>query len=240
MQLLLNLAHVNAGMAKSVAEKNKNTIILRLISAIILAPAVLWVVFMGGMAFELMITLAAVVLVYEWTKMVGRSFWWLVLGGVYISAAIFALWWLREGSEDGLFYFVWLLVVVWATDIGGYLFGMTIGGPKLAPAISPNKTWSGFIGGILLAVIGGYAVVVYFSDQAQISNLASVIALGLGISIVSQLGDLFESKIKRRFGVKDSGNIIPGHGGLFDRVDGLMAASIAMALLNRFAGGGAI
>jgi len=223
-----------------VAEKNKNTIILRIISAIVLAPAVLWVVFVGGVAFEIMVALAAMVLVYEWTKMVGRNFWWLVLGGVYISAAIFAIWWLREGNESGLFYFVWILVVVWATDIGGYVFGMTIGGPKLAPSISPNKTWSGFIGGISLATIGGYSVVMYFSDQAQISNIAPVIALGVGMSIVSQLGDLFESKIKRRFGVKDSGNAIPGHGGLFDRVDGLMAASIAMALLNSMVGGGII
>jgi len=223
-----------------VAEKNKNTIILRIISAIVLAPAVLWVVFVGGVAFEIMVALAAMVLVYEWTKMVGRNFWWLVLGGVYISAAIFAIWWLREGNESGLFYFVWILVVVWATDIGGYVFGMTIGGPKLAPSISPNKTWSGFIGGISLATIGGYSVVMYFSDQAQISNIAPVIALGVGMSIVSQLGDLFESKIKRRFGVKDSGNAIPGHGGLFDRVDGLMAASIVMALLNSMVGGGII
>ena len=222
------------------AEKNKNTIILRVISAIVLAPAVLWVVFVGGVAFEIMVTLAAMVLVYEWTKMVGRNFWWLVLGGVYISAAIFAIWWLREGNESGLFYFVWLLVVVWATDIGGYVFGMTIGGPKLAPSISPNKTWSGFIGGILLAAIGGYSVVMYFFDQSQASNLASAIALGVGMSIVSQLGDLFESKIKRRFGVKDSGNVIPGHGGLFDRIDGLMAASIVMALLNSMVGGGII
>jgi len=223
-----------------VAEKNKNTIILRIISAIVLAPAVLWVVFVGGVAFELMVALVAMVLVYEWAKMVGRNFWWLVLGGVYISAAIFAIWWLREGNESGLFYFVWLLVVVWATDIGGYIFGMTIGGPKLAPSISPNKTWSGFIGGILLAAIGGYSVVMYFSDQAQISNLALVISLGVGMSVVSQLGDLFESKIKRRFGVKDSGNVIPGHGGLFDRIDGLMAASIAMVLLNGWVGGGII
>ncbi|MDH5488835.1 MAG: phosphatidate cytidylyltransferase [Rhodospirillaceae bacterium] len=222
------------------AEKNKNTIILRIISAIVLAPAVLWVVFVGGVAFELMVALVAMVLVYEWAKMVGRNFWWLVLGGVYISAAIFAIWWLREGNESGLFYFVWLLVVVWATDIGGYIFGMTIGGPKLAPSISPNKTWSGFIGGILLAAIGGYSVVMYFSDQAQISNLALVISLGVGMSVVSQLGDLFESKIKRRFGVKDSGNVIPGHGGLFDRIDGLMAASIAMVLLNGWVGGGII
>lgn len=227
---------VNAGMAKLVAEKNKNTIILRIISALVLAPVVLWVVFIGGRAFELMVALAAMVLVYEWTKMVGRNFLWLLLGGVYISAAIYAIWWMREGSESGLYHFVWLLVVVWATDIGGYVFGITIGGPKLAPAISPNKTWSGFIGGVLLAVIAGYAVPIFFADQEISPNIYTVVFFGAGISVVSQLGDLFESKVKRRFGVKDSGNAIPGHGGLFDRVDGLMAASIGMALLNKTLG----
>ena len=227
---------VNAGMAKLVAEKNKNTIILRIISALVLAPVVLWVVFIGGIAFELMVALAAMVLVYEWTKMVGRNFLWLLLGGVYISAAIYAIWWMREGSESGLYHFVWLLVVVWATDIGGYVFGITIGGPKLAPAISPNKTWSGFIGGVLLAVVAGYAVPIFFADQEISPNIYTVVFFGAGISVVSQLGDLFESKVKRRFGVKDSGNAIPGHGGLFDRVDGLMAASIGMALLNKTLG----
>jgi len=231
---------VNADMAKLVAEKNKNTIILRIVSAVVLAPAVLWVVFMGGMAFEMMVALAAIILVYEWTKMVGRNFWWLVLGGVYISAAIFAIWWLREENDSGLYHFVWLLVVVWATDIGGYIFGMTLGGPKLAPAISPNKTWSGFIGGILLAVVGAYSVATFFAEQAQMLNFVSVIILAAGISVVSQLGDLFESKVKRRFGVKDSGSAIPGHGGLFDRVDGLMAASIGLALFNQIVGGGVL
>ena len=226
-----------AGMARFVAEKTKNTIVLRIISAVILAPVVLWVVFTGGIVFELMIALAAMILVYEWTKMVGRSQLWILLGGVYIAAAIFALWWLREGSDQGLFHFVWLLAVVWSTDIGGYFFGRTLGGPKLAPSISPNKTWSGFVGGVVLAVIAGFYVPVFFNQQQELPGSMTIIGISAGISVISQLGDLFESMVKRRFGVKDSGNVIPGHGGLFDRVDGLMSASIALALLNlAFAG----
>lgn len=226
-----------ADMAKFVAEKTKNTIVLRIISAAVLAPLVLWVVFTGGIIFELMVTLAAMILVYEWTKMVGRNQIWIMLGGIYIGAAVFALWWLREGSEQGLFHFVWLLAVVWSTDIGGYLFGLTLGGPKLAPSISPNKTWSGFVGGVVLAIIAGFYVPVFFDQQQELPSSMSIIGIGAGISVVSQLGDLFESMVKRRFGVKDSGNVIPGHGGLFDRIDGLMSASIALVLLNfAFAG----
>lgn len=214
------------------AEKSKNSIMTRIASAVVLAPLVLWVVYEGGLAFELLIALAAMTLVYEWTRMVGRKQLWLVLGGVYIASAVFALWWLREGSEQGLFYFFWLLAVVWLTDIGGYMFGLTIGGPKLAPAISPKKTWSGFAGGVTLAMGGGYLVQYIFSQSTENTNFIAGIGLSAGISVVSQLGDLLESMVKRRFGVKDSGNVIPGHGGLFDRVDGLLAAAIVLVLIN--------
>lgn len=214
------------------AEKSKNSIMTRIASAVVLAPLVLWVVYEGGLAFELLIALAAMTLVYEWTRMVGRKQLWLVLGGVYIASAVFALWWLREGSEQGLFYFFWLLAVVWLTDIGGYMFGLTIGGPKLAPAISPKKTWSGFVGGVTLAMGGGYLVQYIFSQSTENTNFIAGIGLSAGISVVSQLGDLLESMVKRRFGVKDSGNVIPGHGGLFDRVDGLLAAAIVLVLIN--------
>ncbi|HEY9163610.1 MAG TPA: phosphatidate cytidylyltransferase, partial [Magnetovibrio sp.] len=120
------------------------------------------------------------------------------------------------------------LAVVWGADTGGFVFGMSLRGPKLAPSISPNKTWSGFIGGTLVAALGGWAVVAYMKGDASMQVLLYSAAIG----VVSQVGDLFESWIKRRFGIKDSGAIIPGHGGLFDRVDGLVAAALAAALLN--------
>jgi len=116
---------------------------------------------------------------------------------------------------------------VWATDIFAYFVGRAIGGPKLAPRISPGKTWSGAIGGAVAAIIAGTAVVWSFfsADDLRIPVLALV------LSVCSQIGDLFESFIKRRFGVKDSSHLIPGHGGVMDRVDGLIFACFAAFLL---------
>jgi len=117
---------------------------------------------------------------------------------------------------------------VWSTDIGGYVAGRTIGGPKLAPRISPNKTWSGFAGAIVGAVIFGGLVALLFG--AEMPLLAGAFA-GV-LAIVAQMGDLFESAIKRKFGVKDSGRLIPGHGGMLDRVDGLIAAAPVLAVFH--------
>ncbi len=121
---------------------------------------------------------------------------------------------------------LWLFAVVWATDIGGYLAGKSIGGPKLAPSISPNKTWAGFFGGTLLAAAAAAAFVPFAGGAAL--RLAG---FGILVSLASQAGDLLESAVKRHFAVKDSGSIIPGHGGIFDRLDGLLAAAPLLALL---------
>lgn len=138
---------------------------------------------------------------------------------------------LRMGGESGLAAIIFLFAVVWSTDCMAYVVGRLIGGRKLAPSISPGKTWSGAIGGALFAVIFGwlaaYLVGVHIGPAILIGALI--------LSIVSQIGDLFESAIKRRFGVKDSSNLIPGHGGVMDRVDGLVFAGFAlyiMAILN--------
>lgn len=128
----------------------------------------------------------------------------------------------------------WVLVVVWATDIGAYFAGRLIGGPKLAPAISPNKTWSGALGGSLAAILSAVALA---SALGISSSLLSVL-LALGLSIVSQIGDLAESRFKRVHGVKDSGTWMPGHGGVMDRVDGLWAATPLAALFCAALGGG--
>ncbi len=129
---------------------------------------------------------------------------------------------------------IWVLAVVWGTDVGGYVAGRLIGGPKLAPKISPNKTWSGAAGSITAAALGG-TVVIYWAG-ADWSWLALVLALAL--SVVSQFGDLAESRFKRWHGVKDSGTWVPGHGGVMDRIDGLWAASpIAAVMCSVFEGG---
>lgn len=201
---------------------------LRIISAAVLAPAVLAVVYFGGWPFNALVGLMALILASEWARMVGRRIPWMALGVVYIALTCWAMWRLRLDPEWGRMTLFWLLAVVWGADTGGFMFGMTLRGPKLAPAISPNKTWSGFIGGTLAAAAGGWAVVAFMKGGAGLE----IALFSAAIGVVSQAGDLFESWIKRRFGVKDSGAIIPGHGGLFDRVDGLVAAALAAALIN--------
>ncbi|MGL4406490.1 MAG: phosphatidate cytidylyltransferase, partial [Notoacmeibacter sp.] len=130
---------------------------------------------------------------------------------------------LRNGNQ-GFDAIILLFAIVWASDIGAYFVGRKIGGPKLAPKISPGKTRSGAIGGIIVSMIA--AGIVAAVTQNLIWSVAVFVAAF--VSIISQIGDLFESYLKRRFGVKDSGSIMPGHGGLFDRVDGLMPAAIVL------------
>ena len=162
-----------------------------------------------------------------WVLLRGGT-WWLPGGIVYAGLTGVSLSAIRGDSDIGLVAMVFIFAVVWATDILAYFTGRAIGGPKLAPAISPGKTWSGAIGGAISGVVAGVAVYLsYFPlDEARIAVLA------LALSIASQLGDLFESYIKRRFGVKDSSKLIPGHGGVMDRVDGLVFACFAALLIS--------
>jgi phosphatidate cytidylyltransferase len=155
---------------------------------------------------------------------------WYALGVVYISLACLALLWLRQQPEIGRTVVYWLVGLVWATDIGAFVVGRAVGGPRLTPRISPNKTWAGLGGGALCAALVG-AAVGFLVDSADPVALA---ILSLALAIVSQAGDLFESSLKRRVGVKDASGLIPGHGGLLDRVDGLMAASLAVAFVVWF------
>ncbi len=156
------------------------------------------------------------------------------LGGVlYVGLSCLAIVWLRADPAAGRDALLWVLALVWATDIAAYVAGRRLGGPKLAPAISPGKTWSGLAGGVLAAAAVGAAAGLWLSPEGRPGVLAGVSA---GLAVIEQMGDLFESAVKRRFGVKDSSAIIPGHGGFLDRVDGLMAVCVAVAALT-LAGG---
>ena len=149
---------------------------------------------------------------------------WIAAGSLYIGLPAFALAWIR--ADAGWEMVLWLLVVVWATDVFAYVFGRAVGGPHLWPRISPNKTWAGLIGGVgCAALLGGLA------GQALGAPGGTAAGLALALGLVSQAGDLFESAFKRRFRVKDSGDLIPGHGGLLDRADGLAAAAPLLALI---------
>ena len=228
-----NIKHANAGTVLSVSSSFKQTLKLRLLSAFVLAPLVLAAVYMGDWLYIALIGLMGLILVSEWANMVERRTPWMIWGTVYIALAVWSLWALRQDPEMGRLTIFWLLAVVWGADTGGYAFGITFGGPKLAPRISPNKTWSGFLGGTLTAALAGWGVVSYFRPEVALNGAGlSVLLIGAALAVVSQMGDLLESSVKRRFDVKDSGNIIPGHGGVFDRVDGLVAAAIALAFVT--------
>jgi phosphatidate cytidylyltransferase len=151
---------------------------------------------------------------------------WRVAGAFYIGACCIALTWLRTEPALGFETVAWLLATVWAVDIGAYICGRLIGGPRLVPAISPNKTISGLLGGMASAGAVGVAAAVFFDHQSIVPLAVASVALGF----VAQTGDVAESWIKRRHGIKDSSHIIPGHGGVLDRVDGLLAAAAVTAL----------
>jgi phosphatidate cytidylyltransferase len=153
---------------------------------------------------------------------------WLGGGTIYAAVMAISLVAIRYDVLYGLVGVIFVLAVVWATDIAAYIAGRIIGGPKLWPAVSPKKTWAGAIGGLVAAVAAGLAVAAIAGERPGF-----VIALiGLVLSIACQVGDLFESAVKRRFGVKDAGRLIPGHGGLLDRVDGLTFAAPVAALIG--------
>ncbi|MBC2777851.1 phosphatidate cytidylyltransferase [Parasphingopyxis marina] len=142
-------------------------------------------------------------------------------GFLYIGLGSLAIVFLRE--QGGLVLTLWALAVVWATDIGAYFSGKSIGGPKLAPALSPNKTWAGLIGGMISAVLVS-AIFAWFGSIPM-----AFVPFAAGLAVLAQLGDLYESWLKRRADVKDSSNLFPGHGGALDRLDGLLPVAICVA-----------
>ncbi|MGQ9371405.1 phosphatidate cytidylyltransferase [Azospirillum sp. A39] len=176
--------------------------------------------------------LAAFALAGVVTATVGMGRWLSGFGVPYVAAGVIALDWLRDSPLAGLGLFLFALLTVWATDIGAYAAGRSIGGPKLAPRISPKKTWAGLAGGILASALAGLAVAL------AVGAADPLLALVVGgcSAVVAQAGDLFESGVKRRFDVKDSGQLIPGHGGLLDRIDGLLVAAPVLALFHATVG----
>jgi phosphatidate cytidylyltransferase len=157
---------------------------------------------------------------------------WAAAGFLYAAAAQVASVLVRLDQAKGLSALILVLLVVWATDIGGYFAGRAIGGPKLWRRVSPKKTWAGAIGGFVASLL----VAIGFS-ASDLGKTLPLVILAAMLSVAAQLGDLFESAIKRRFGVKDSGHIIPGHGGVMDRLDGFVAAIMLAAIFGVLRGG---
>jgi len=253
----------------------------RIASALVMVPVALAIVWYGGPWIAGLAALAAAVMAWEWSRLVGRAssltdslllagiaaipvllgayiaIWfgllvglagillqhrlagsrnaapiWTAAGLAWIIGPCIGFVWLRS-EPAGTATMFWLLAVVWAIDTAAYIAGKTIGGPKLAPRISPKKTWAGLIGGLLAAILVGLAAaLIVGSDKIwQIALLSGALA------IVEQIGDMAESFAKRRFGAKDSGSLIPGHGGLLDRLDGMLAVVVAVVILSLVTGG---
>ena len=249
---------------------------LRIASAVVLVPAVLWAVMVGwNWPYLVLISIGVAVLAIEWGGMSAPrapvrvaaavtaavlapvflmfrdqpAYAWVAMvvgsvaaalvargvaerpadaafGVVYLAPAAICLAWLRS-THQGPWWTLMLLLVTWAADIGAFAVGSAFKGPRLWPRFSPNKTWSGFIGGLIAAMATGTLMAALSAFQL---NLLAAGLIGLVVGLATMAGDLWESALKRRFGVKDSGDLIPGHGGLLDRVDGLMFAVVVMAL----------
>jgi phosphatidate cytidylyltransferase len=158
---------------------------------------------------------------------------WLASGALWIALPCVLFLWLARIDDAGRAILLWILAVVWATDIGAFAFGKQIGGPLLAPRWSPRKTWAGLLGGAGCAALVGLGT----ARLLDLPSALPLVLLSAGLAIVGQFGDLAESAAKRRFGGKDSSDLIPGHGGLLDRLDGLLAVIVAAALLTLIGGG---
>jgi phosphatidate cytidylyltransferase len=178
----------------------------------------------GGTVFAIFVAAIATAMFYEWTRIVrGWGASWYASGFVYALVPALALLWIRERDAHGLYLLLWAFIVTWSTDIGAYFAGRRFGRRKLAPAISPGKTVEGLYGGVAAAAVLGGAWALATGLGVALLALAPVLA------VAAQGGDLFESSMKRRAGVKDSGAWLPGHGGVLDRLDGLVPVAVLTA-----------
>lgn len=257
-----------------------NNLLLRVISAAVLAPVALVAAYLGGLPFAVFWGVAALVVLWEWmTLVVGPNYrvlvascaaaiavadflaWlgkpvtalfviglgalagaifapgerrlWVVAGTGYAGGMVLAPVFLRADSGFGFALILLLFAIVWTTDVVGYFAGRAFGGPKLWPAISPKKTWSGAVCG----TVGAIVIAVFVAWQFGLFDRIATIAVALLLSVVAQAGDLFESWVKRRFNAKDSSHIIPGHGGVMDRLDGFWAAAVVGCVVGVLRGG---
>ena len=202
-----------------------NELLVRTVTALVLIGAALAAAVKGGNVFAFVAAAAATGMFFEWTRIVrGWGAGWYVAGFFYALLPALALLWLRERDAQGLALLLWVFLVTWSTDIGAYFAGRSFGTRKLAPAISPGKTVEGLYGGIAAATLIGGAWVVATGLGYGLLALAPVLA------VAAQAGDLFESSMKRRAGIKDSGSWLPGHGGVLDRLDGLVPVAVLTGL----------
>lgn len=203
------------------------SLFLRIVSAIILVPLVLFIVWQGGVLFLCALALLVAISVYEWAVLArgaGRLFCFGAVGCVYVLASFYAAYLIRD--QFGFAVSATFLAALWASDIGAYISGKLVGGAKMAETISPNKTWAGFVGGIVFTVL---TTMICVMSIRVLDGLGLPLYAWAGVAVViavsGQVGDLIVSMLKRRAHAKDTGALIPGHGGLLDRIDSLLLAA---------------
>ena len=202
-----------------------NELLVRTLTGVILIAIALVATVKGGMLLAVVVAAVATAMYYEWMRIVrGWGAAWSVGGFFYALLPALALLWVRERDAHGLVLLIWIFLVTWSTDIGAYFAGRAFGRRKLAPSISPGKTVEGLYGGVIAAAVIGGAWTLCTALGASLLILAPLFALA------AQAGDLFESAMKRRAGIKDSGAWLPGHGGVLDRLDGLVPVAVLTAL----------
>jgi phosphatidate cytidylyltransferase len=202
-------------------------LLARTLTGLLLIAVALLLAVAGGTIFAVFVAAVATAMFYEWTRIVrGWGPFWHGGGFIYALVPALALLWIRERDAHGLELLVWAFIVTWSTDIGAYFAGRRFGRRKLAPSISPGKTVEGLCGGIVAATLLGGAWVLATGLGPALLALAPLFA------IAAQAGDLFESWMKRRAGVKDSGAWLPGHGGVLDRLDGLVPVAVLTAAVQ--------
>jgi phosphatidate cytidylyltransferase len=220
-----------------VAKFNQAKLQKRALSAAILGPFTLAIMYFGGLAFQIFLMAAFILASFEWYQMALKSklrVFLILLGMLYVTTTFFAFYEIRMTYSMMMMFL--LLFMVWASDIGAYFAGKFIGGPKMAVTISPNKTWAGMMG----AILGPALVGLWYStfDLSPQFSWQALMMLGGVIGIVGQAGDLLISAFKRHVNVKDTGHVIPGHGGLLDRIDSLMLSTpVFLAFLMEYAHG---
>lgn len=202
-------------------------LVVRSVSGLVMIALTLAAAVKGGTLFAVVVAAIATAMYYEWNRIVrGWGLRWQIGGFLYALLPALALLWIRERDAHGFFLLVWVFLVTWATDIGAYVFGRAFGRTRLAPSISPGKTVAGLYGGVAAAtlVAGAWAI------AAELGRVLLILAPLFALA--AQAGDLFESWMKRRAGVKDSGTWLPGHGGILDRLDGLVPVAVLTVLVQ--------
>ena len=200
----------------------KNELTKRVFSSLILIPIVVFVIIKGSILFNFFIAISFIITAYEWLKMSKRNIQ-KIFGLFFIIFSFYTIFQIRNDFNQDYFHILFIAIICISTDIGGYIFGKLLKGPKLTK-LSPNKTYAGVIGSFLLAII---IIILFFELTFKIFNFRfdlETLIFVLAVSLVSQIGDIIISYFKRLSKIKDTGNIIPGHGGILDRIDGMIFA----------------